>query len=240
MLNRMDRSLLWVFLGFLHVLGNASSVVGFNPRQETVGKNSVKAPSSELSSAERQVALKSLEEFLTRASNMSAANSDTHFAESLGSLRLLMDLEPKGRYRFVLPRSSSASKLNADRLKKLLDAESAGLKLAIEALGKSIEKEIEAADSEQNWELGYGLRWRLAGLNSILPSATDAKRPRNEPWSHAKALDTVPDGKKAFANHPKTRWPANSYTVMRTPHFEIASQSDTKSTVEVARTPCGL
>ncbi|MCY2985838.1 MAG: hypothetical protein NTY15_19605 [Planctomycetota bacterium] len=230
----MDRSLLWVFLSFLQVLGNASLVVGCNPLQETVGRNSANAASTEPSSEARQVALKSLDEIVTRASKISEATSDAPFAETLGSLRLLTDLELKGRHRFVLPRSSSAAKLNADRFKKVLDVESPGLKLAIEALGKSVEKEIETADSEQNWELGYRLRWRLAGLNAILPSANDAKRPRKEPWSHAKALDTVPDGRKAFVNHPKTRWPANSYTVMTTPHFEIASQSDTKSTVQVA------
>jgi Leucine Rich repeat len=232
--NRMVRAYLWIVLCFLSVLGNANSVVGWPPRQETVRKNTANVDSSESSSAERQVALKSLDEVVKRASTMSAATSDTHFAETLGTLSLLSDLEPKGRHRFVLPRSSSASKLNADHLKKALDVESSGLKLAIEALGKSVEKEIESADSEQNWELGYRLRWRLAGLNAILPSTSDAKRARNEPWSHAKFLDTAPNGRKAFANHPKTRWPANSYTVMTTPHFEIASQSDTRSTVEVA------
>ena len=234
MRNRMGRALSWLVLWFLHVLGNTNSVVGFNPLQESNEKGFQTAASTEPSSLERQIALRSLEEIVTRASKMSAATSDTQFAETLGSLRLLLDLEPKGRHRYVLPRASSASKLNSDRLKKVLDSESTGLKLAIEALRKSVEKEIETADSEQNWELGYRLRWRLAGLNAILPNASDAKRVRNEPWSHAKALDTTPDGRKAFANHPKTRWPANSYTVMTTPHFEIASQSDTKSTVEVA------
>ena len=234
MRNRMGRALSWLVLWFLHLLGNANSVAGCNPLQEAIEKGSQTAASTEPSSAERQIALKSLEEIVIRASKMSAATSDTQFAETIGSLRLLLDLEPKGRHRYVLPRASSASKLNSDRLKKVLDSESTGLKLAIEALGKSFGKEIETADSEQNWELGYRLRWRLAGLNAILPNASDAKRVRNEPWSHAKVLDTTPDGRKAFANHPKTRWPANSYTVMTTPHFEIASQSDTKSTVEVA------
>ena len=225
---------MWFILWFLFVFVNLNSVVGCNPLQENTSENSARSTSTESASAERQIALRSIDQSVTRASEMPAASSDNNFAETLGSLRLLSELEPKGRHRFVLPRSSSAAKLNADRFKKVLDAESTSLKIAIEALGKSIEKEIETADSERKWELGYRLRWQLAGLNSILPGTNDAKRVRNEPWAHAKALDTVPDGRKAFANHPKTRWPANSYTVMTTPHFEIASQSDTKSTVEVA------
>jgi hypothetical protein len=221
-----------VLLTILANFGAIRTALACHPLQGTVISDSAKEITS-ISEA-KLLALKSLEASIERASKSITGNSDANLVETLDSLRLLLDSEPAGRRRFVLPRAANASKLNTDRLKKAIEAEWPGLKLAIESLCKEVEREIEAAEADQNWELGYKLRWQLSGSNAIVSGGIDSKQVRSKNWLHAKALEILPDGRKAFSNHPKTRWPANSYTVMTTPHFEIASQSDTRSTVEVA------
>lgn len=230
----LPRAILGLLLLFLAGFGTVRKTVGCSPVQETVARESAITKSRDAVSAASQAALKSLEASLASASKIAGVASESNVSETLESLRLVLELEPKGRHRFVLPRASNAAKFNAEQFKKALEAEWAGIKSAIQSLCEAVQQEIETADAKQDWELGYRLRWQLAGLNAILPVVVDPKRARNEPWSHAKALHTVSEGRKAFTNHPKTRWPANSYTVMTTTHFEIASQSDMKSTVEVA------
>ncbi len=191
-------------------------------------------PNEDFASESMQFATKSLEAHLDQVRHRTANKSDSSVAETLSSLALLLDFRPKDRHRFVLPRQFDAAKINAERLKKLFDSKEAWIAFqkSFELLEHAFEQAADSAESNRDWRVGYRLRWQLAGLRSILPG--DSKPPKKASWTHSEALESIPETRKAFANHPTTRWPAGSYSVVTTPHFEIASQSENKSTLEVA------
>ena len=191
-------------------------------------------PNENLTNESMQFATKSLEASLDQVRERTANQSDSSVADTLTSLRLLLDFKPKDRHRFVLPRQLDAAKINAERLKKLFDSKGVWTEFqkSFDLLEHGFEQAVDFAESNRDWETGYRLRWQLAGLRSVLPS--DGNQPRIASWTHSEAMESTPEIRKAFANHPTTRWPAGSYSVVTTPHFEIASQSETKSTLEVA------
>ena len=188
-----------------------------------------------------QYATKSLEANLDQVREWTTNNSDSSVADTLSSLRLLLDFKPKDRHRFVLPRQLDTAKINAERLKKLLDSKNMWTEFqkSFELLEHAWEQAADSAESNRDWEAGYRLRWQWAGLRSILSAdgknlPAEGKQPRKNAWTHSEAMESIPEIRKAFANHPTTRWPAGSYSMATTPHFEIASQTETKSTLEVA------
>lgn len=177
---------------------------------------------------------RSIEAKLSAIEENASKNSEPGFADTLSCLRLALEFNPKDRQRFLLPRQSDASKLSLERIKKLFDDKEAlaEFRKDLEAMAVLIEKGVDLAESRRDWETGYRWRWLSSGLRSIVP---EAKPLRKTFWPHATALDTAPEGRKGFSNHPKTGWPAGSYTIITTPHFEIASQhSDNKANLEVA------
>ena len=191
-------------------------------------------PNENFASESMQFATKSLEASLDQVRARTANPSDSSVADTFSSLRLLLDFKPKDRHRFVLPRQLDAAKINAERLKKLFDSKDVWTEFqkSFELFEHALEQAVDSAESNRDWEMGYRLRWQLAGLRSVLPP--DGTQPRKASWRHSDAMESTPETRKAFANHPTTRWPAGSYSVVTTPHFEIASQSETKSTLEVA------
>ncbi len=182
-----------------------------------------------------QAATRMIEASLAKVSSQVLNPSDPLRTDTLSSFRLLLDLNPTERRRYVLPRQAEAAKANAPRVRKLFDSleEWTEFLSSFEALIEALEEAVASADTQQDSEAGYRLRWQLAGLNSALPIKR-RKFPVAIEWSHADALKYPPDVRKAFANHPKTLWPAGSYSVVTSKNFEIASQSEAKVTTEVA------
>ena len=198
-------------------------------------------PNQNFANESTQFATKSLEANLDQVREWTTNNSDSSVADTLSSLRLLLDFKPKDRHRFVLPRQLDTAKINAERLKKLLDSRNMWTEFqkSFELLEHAWEQAADSAESNRDWESGYRLRWQWAGLRSILSAdgknlPAEGKQPRKIAWTHSEAMESIPEIRKAFANHPTTRWPAGSYSMATTPHFEIASQTETKSTLEVA------
>jgi hypothetical protein len=178
-------------------------------------------------------ASRSIEAKLTAIEENASKKLEAGTADTLAALRLALQFNPVGRQRFVLPRQTEASKLSVDRIKRLFDDRDgvAEFRTDLDSMVDLIDEGMRAAESTGDWESGYRLRWLSAGLRSILP---EAKPSRKSDWSHAAALIAAPEARRAFSNHPKTGWPAGSYTLISTPHFEIASQSDNKANLEVA------
>lgn len=183
-----------------------------------------------------QAATRMLETSLVKISLQPSNAADPFLADTLASFRLLLDLNPTERRRYVLPRQAEFAKTNAQRVRKLFDSLEAWMEFvsSFEALLEALDQAVDSAEAKQDFEAGYRLRWQLAGLNSVLPIGSIKKYPGAKAWSHADALNSAPEVRKAFANHPKTLWPAGSYSVVSTPHFAIASQSEAQATNEVA------
>ena len=183
-----------------------------------------------------QSAISSLEKCLANASLKASSTTDARLADTISSLRLLIDFNPTERNRFILPRPTEVSKLNAEALKKLFDTKEAWseFRVAFDSLVDATKRAMSTAESKQDWEMGYRLHWRLAGMHSILPPTAGDKQTGRARWSHSDALESTPELRKSFSNHSKILWPAGSYTVATTLHFEIASQSDSRATAEVA------
>ena len=191
------------------------------------------SPQEPFASEPFQSARRSIEAKLAAIEESVSKKAEPGIEDTLSALRLALEFKPKDRQRFLLPRQSDASKLSLDRIKKLFEDKEAlaEFRKDLETLAVLIEQGVDLAESGRDWASGYRLRWQSAGLRSIAP---DFKPLRKTPWSHATALDIAPEGRKGFSNHPKTGWPAGSYTLITTPHFEIASQSDNKAALEVA------
>ena len=183
-----------------------------------------------------QIAAKSFENYLDKVSEQKSKNSDTAFADAISAFRMLLDFSPKDRHRFVLPRQIDTAKANSERVKKLFDPKDdwTEFQKSFDSLVDAVDQAADSAESKREWEAGFRLRWQLAGLTSLLPASANARQPRKPAWTHSEALESNPVPRRAFANHPRTLWPASSYSAVNTPHFEIASQSDPKSTLEVA------
>lgn len=188
------------------------------------------------SSESIQVASRMVEASLAKVSQQASSASDPFVTETLSALRLLLELNPSERRRFVLPRQADAAKINAAKIKKLVDSKEAWTELvkSFDSLGEALDQAVDKAEANGDLEAGYRLRWQVAGLNSVLPVESIRKNPGDLLWSHSDALKSPPEVRKAFANHPKTLWPAGSYSLVTTPHFEIASQAEVKAATEIA------
>ena len=184
-----------------------------------------------------EAAQKSLEELVDKLAVRASSQSDAALSETSQSLRLILDFQPKERRRFVLPRQFDPSKINADKLRKQLDASGDGAELqsALEALLETVENGAIAAEKIGDFASGYRMRWQAAGIQSVLPAAANGKSARKSfTWPHSDALRSAPDVRRSFANHPKTLWPAGAYSIASTAHFEIAFQSEPRAAAEVA------
>lgn len=183
-----------------------------------------------------EVASRLVEASLAKVSQHASNASDPFVTETLSSLRLLLDLNPSERRRFVIPRQADAAKINAARLKKLFDSREAWAELvkSFDSLVEALEQAVDIAETNGDFEAGYRLRWQVSGLNSVLSIGSSKKDPAELLWSHSDGLKSPPEIRKAFANHPKTLWPAGSYSLVTTPHFEIASQAEIKAATEIS------
>ncbi len=183
-----------------------------------------------------QAAMRSVEASLAKISPQPSNAPDPFLTDALSSFRLLLELNPGERRRYVLPRQAEAAKINAQRIKKLFDSKEAWTEFvtSLDSLIEALERAADTAETTQDYEAGYRLKWQIAGMRSVLPIGSSKRYPADLNWSHADALKSPPEVRKAFANHPKTLWPAGSYSLVTTPHFEIASQSEAKATAEVA------
>lgn len=156
---------------------------------------------------------------------------------TIASLRLLLEFDPKDRRRFVVPRPLESSKNSAEKVKKLLETSEVFSEFqgSWETLLDGLEQAVELAEKNGDRADAYRLRWHLAGLQSILPASPASKKVRKSAsWPQSDSLKLSPDVKKSYVNHPKTLWPAGSFSIATTPHFEIAFQSDPKAAAEVA------
>ena len=157
-------------------------------------------------------------------------------SDALDSIRLLLEFNPSGRHRFILPSKPTTAKLNAEQLAKQFPNGDSFEKFrkAIDQLASVIEDAALASESKQDLESGYRLRWQAAGLRSIAPSGSIRKELSKQLWTHSSAIGSMQLTRKVFVNHPKNIFAAGTYSLVTTPNFEIASQAGTRSTEEVA------
>jgi hypothetical protein len=148
-------------------------------------------------------------------------------------LSLLLDPSPVGRHRFYLPRTIPNARVGVDALVKLLEKRKLleEWRDGIDDLAGISHRGALAAESQRDWEQGYRLRWQAVGLQSVLAGP---KTKTADSWTHSSALLQTPQLVKSFSNHPKAFWPAGSFSVATTAHFEIASQAGDKPTRELA------
>ncbi len=178
-----------------------------------------------------------LKEYLKRALDNPTRNLDGVSLDAVESIRLAMEFDPPGRRRFLLPRPADVGKNASDKLKKLLESQGVWAEFQNDwaVMIEGLEQSAARAESSGELEDAYRIRWQVAGLQSVLQwPATSKTGRKSSPWSPADSLRIAPDIKKSFVNHPKSHWPAGSYSIATTPHFEIAFQSDSRSATEVA------
>ena len=161
---------------------------------------------------------------------------DPNDRETLDALRLILEFEPEQRHRFLLPRQGSGAKLTAARIQKLFGSAAllGDFRKAVDEVVESIDQSANQAEIGRDWELGYRLRWRARGLQAIAIGQADRRATKQSEWSHTMALTGPYETRKAFVNHPKIPWAAGSYYVTATPHFDIASQTNDRTTLELA------
>ncbi len=195
-------------------------------------------PASPYASESIQNAQRSIETILRTISEKSLSPVDGTVLDSVDALRMALELAPEGRRRFVLPRQFESGKIGADKLKKLLETSGVWLEFqsSLESLCDGIEKAIVISEANRDWESGYRMRWQLSGLQSIFPITSSSKRVQSSTvWAYADALKSSPKVSRSYSNHPKTLWPAGSFSVVTTAHFEISVQtSEVKAATEVA------
>lgn len=157
-------------------------------------------------------------------------------SEIADAFALLCELNPQHRHRFVLPRQPNAARVNYEQMAKLFESKDSleAFRQSLEKLAQTLDQLAITKESNQDLESGYRLRWQAAGLRSTVPVTAGHKEPAKPTWTEATAVGTMKLTPKAFVNHPKTRWPAGSYSVVITPNFEIVSQAGIRPTEEVA------
>jgi hypothetical protein len=140
------------------------------------------------------------------------------------SLRLIEDLEPVGRERFVLPMVASRSKASVAKLREQL--QQLGVLQELESHMDSRCLAIESSQADRDVDRR---RWQVAGLRSIL-----------QPTSIAKPNDLMANAWDAIRvtrspdNFPLVTWGPGTYAMARTRNFAIASQAGDKPTLEMA------
>jgi len=157
-------------------------------------------------------------------------------SEVADAFELLFEFNPQHRHRFVLPRHPNAARANFEQMAKLFESKDSleAFRQSLEKLAQTLDQLAITKESNQDLESGYRLRWQAAGLRSIVPVTAGRKEPAKPTWTEATAIGTMKLTPKAFVNHPKTLWPAGSYSVALTPNFEIVSQAGARPTEEVA------
>jgi hypothetical protein len=178
-----------------------------------------------------------LEEILARAESSLLAQSPPANQASIEEWRqtahllgLVDALEPAGRQRFILPLAVSRSKPRVLALRETL--ESLGILSDIERVVDRRRMDLESSSLPPEESEGRSLLIRglqREGLRSML-NATPAVRPGlspGHPWDDMKFSRAT----KSFA---LVTWGPGSYSIAKTPHFTISSQSDEKSTLEMA------
>jgi hypothetical protein len=180
-----------------------------------------------------QAAVASVRQCLAPLVKRAEAVSDAD--ELAESLLQVLDFQPMQRHRFLLPAKPNIAKLNSDRIAKLFDSPESfsHFRGALTQLAEAIEQTADESESRQNLNLGYRLRWQAAGLRALIPTPTPRGHSPHS-WAHSASIGTMQHTPKVFTNHPKTLWPAGTYSMVATPHFEVASQAGVKPTEEIA------
>jgi len=151
--------------------------------------------------------------------------------EQLDALTLALEFSPQGRHRFLIPQGNRNTKSTLEQLaiSKLFSTPEVATEFrkSLEQVAVDAEQLAVVAESETKLSEGYRRRWQAAGIRSIL-----ATKP--SPWSSVAALGTSKPTPKVFTNQAKTLWPAGSYSMSTTTHFEIVSQAGLRPTEELA------
>jgi hypothetical protein len=147
------------------------------------------------------------------------------FEKQATALGLLTKLQPPRRHRFILPDCVVSNRANALALDKLFRSKSdVNVYLeSIDQLSAALEQASREASAKGDFQHQYQMAWNALGLRALVPPGASTKQPKNQ----------VKHTPKSFVNHPKTLWPAGSYSVLTTSNFEIASQASTKQTEEI-------
>lgn len=150
--------------------------------------------------------------------------SSEEWSQIAHSLRLIEDLAPVGRQRFVLPMIAARSKAAVLKLREQLQHLGVLEKLEshIEARCLAIEATLAEGDADRK-------RLQVAGLRAVLqpPSLTKSDQPTAYAWD-AIRVSRSPE------NFPLVTWGPGTYAMARTQHFAIASQGGDKPTLEMA------
>ncbi len=151
--------------------------------------------------------------------------------EQLDALAVALELAPKGRHRFLIPRSIQNQKSSLERIaiSKLFPSMEAAKEFQKTLVQIAEQNEQLAANAElqKNFPEAYRKRWQAAGIRSILSANTVS-------WAPVQALVGAKPTPRVLTNHTKTLWPAGSYSMSTTTHFEIVSQAGLKPTEELA------
>ncbi|MEQ1829887.1 MAG: hypothetical protein ABL921_28250, partial [Pirellula sp.] len=180
-----------------------------------------------------QNSLQQCKERAQSVSNRKYSLSPTEL-ELLESIELLLDLHPTQSHRFVLPQKPAQARPAIDQLTKLFGSKDSfdTFQDAINRLSASIESSAIQAEADSKLETAFRLRSHAAGLRSTV--STSARGLPQDAWIHTTGWNILKHVPKVSVNHPKTLWPAGTYSMLTTQNFEIASQTGTKPTEEVA------
>ncbi|XZE21474.1 hypothetical protein SH449x_001376 [Pirellulaceae bacterium SH449] len=151
--------------------------------------------------------------------------------EFFRSLKASLTKPADGRQRFVLPSSASRAKRQTLALRQAFtsDLERKQFESQLDDLLRSIRQKIQAAESEQQSEAAFRLRWAHVGLTML------SNQPFGDKWSPAEAIiNPKRSGPNQNPNHPVTGWRGSSYEWIRTPHFDIASRGSKSDSAMLA------
>jgi hypothetical protein len=163
-----------------------------------------------------------------------AGQSSESQAQLWNDLELVLEWHPSQRHRFLVPERAANVRAANSPWSKLWErpADWIAFKESIRHLVNSCLETARHAEEQGRLEFGFRLRCYAVGLEAFLePQAKPSQRDR---WSHSAEMEIVRSMSKATTNHPKLLWPAGSYALLSTTHFDIASQVGTKPTEEVA------
>lgn len=165
------------------------------------------------------------------AIDLSASTGQLLEKDQLEGLSLALDLTPEGRHRFILPRPSINNKPTIEQaaIAKLFPTQKAAneFRESMERIAADADRVASEAEEKSEFAEAYRHRWQAAGIRSILANTSQS-------WGPASALRTPKPKPKVFNNHSKTLWPAGSYAMSSTAHFDIVSQAGLKPTEELA------
>jgi hypothetical protein len=162
----------------------------------------------------------------------------------LESLLLAIESPSTDRRRFLFPGRPSLlwNSLQASVATQFLlpnDVRKETLKEAANQLFAELRSMADNAETANDKSQAFPIRWHETMLRRSFEEVIGAKLEGvsaldKQLESHVASLSIPKNFAKAFANHPKMLWPAASYSVLKTTHFEIASQAGTKPTQDIA------